>query len=294
MQEGLAKWLESAWRDGRDAVSPFSAALVRDAIARKQLVTFEEMNPSFAKLPTQERAALAYAQVVMAVEYMVKTRGPGALEKMTGLLGEGRSPEDAVAATMGEPFRHFLQDWNRYMASRPLPRGGEHELRRLRFKDDPAQGGAYAEWAELPDDESRGFARLGEIFRARGRWSAARVEYGKAYARAGARVPILSGQYALAAAMSGQKVEAERVLGESLALNPDYPALNVQLARLLADRGQHQEARDHLLAANRQDPFDPEIHAGLAKVLQALGDPGGSSREARFTRILTGKESPSR
>jgi Flp pilus assembly protein TadD len=180
------------------------------------------------------------------------------------------------------------------MAARPLPRGGEHELRKLRFKDDPAQGGTYAEWAELPDDESRGFARLGEIFRARGRWSAARVEYGKAYAKVGARVPILSGQYALAATMSGQKVEAEKVLGEALAWNPDYPALNLQLARLLSDRGQQREARDHLYAANRQDPFDPEIHAGLAKVLEAVGDPGGASREARFARILTGKEEPSR
>jgi tetratricopeptide (TPR) repeat protein len=294
LQEGLAKWLEAAWRDRREALTPFSAALVRDAIARKQLVTFDEMNPSFAKLPTQERAALAYAQVVLAVEYMVKQRGPTALGQLTGFLAEGRSSEDAVAATMGLPFRRFLSDWNKYMAGRPLPRGGDHELTKLRFKDDPGQSGAFAEWAELPDEDSKGFARLGEIFRARGRWAAARVEYGKAYAKVGARIPILSGQYALAATMSGRKAEAEKVLTEALAWDPDYPALNLQLARLLVDRGQSKEARDHLLAANRQDPFDPEIHAGLAKVLETLGDPGGSSREARFARILTGKEGPSR
>ena len=45
--------------------------------------------------------------------------------------------------------------------------------------------------------------------------------------------------------------------------------------------------RDHLLLANRQDPFDPEIHAGLSKALAALGDPGGASREERFARILS-------
>ncbi len=36
----------------------------------------------------------------------------------------------------------------------------------------------------------------------------------------------------------------------------------------------------------RQDPFDPEIHAGLARALEALGDRGGASREERFARIL--------
>jgi tetratricopeptide (TPR) repeat protein len=290
LQEGLAKWFEGAWRGGADALTPSSAALVRDAVARDRLVTFQEMHPSLAKLPSQERAALAYAQTVLAVEYLVKQKGAGALARVTGLLGEGKATEEAVALTLGVSFDRFLREWRGYMAARPLPRGGDHELRRLRFKDDPQRDGSWSEWEEIPDEQARGFARLGEIFRARGRWSAARVEYGKAYGRVGARVPILAGQYALAAAMSGAKAEAERVLGEALSWDPDYPALNVQMAHLLVDRGELARARDRLLAANRQDPFDPEIHAGLARVLEPLGDPGGASREARFAEILTGKE----
>jgi tetratricopeptide (TPR) repeat protein len=290
LQEGLAKWFEAAWRGGTDALTPSSAALVKDAVARDRLVTFQEMHPSLAKLPSQERAALAYAQTVLAMEYLVKQKGAGALARVTGLLGEGKPVEEAVAQTLGIPFDRFLREWRRYMAARPLPRGGDHELRKLRFKDDPGQGGSWSEWAEIPDEQARGFARLGEIFRARGRWSAARIEFGKAYDRVGARVPILSGQYALAAAMSGQKARAEKVLGEALSWSPDYPSLNLQLARLLLERGELASAREHLLAANRQDPFDPEIHAALAKVLEGLGDPGGASREARFAGILAGKE----
>ncbi|MGC3999884.1 MAG: tetratricopeptide repeat protein [Anaeromyxobacter sp.] len=290
LQEGLAKWFEAAWRGGTDALTPFSAALVKDAVASRSLVTFQEMHPSLAKLPSQERAALAYAQVVLAMEHLVQARGPQALGRLTGEIGEGKPVETAVADAAGVPFDRFLADWRKHMATRPLPRGGDHELRRLRFKDDPKQAGG--EWSEIGDQEAQGWARLGEIFRARGRWGAARQEYAKAYQKVGARIPILSGQYALAASMSGAKPEAEKVLGEALAWNPDYPALNLQLARLLLDRGQLQQARDHLLAANRQDPFDPEIHAGLSKVLEALGDPGGASREARFARILTGQETP--
>jgi tetratricopeptide (TPR) repeat protein len=298
MQEGLAKWFEQGWRGRHDPVTPFSAALVRDAVARKNLVTFEEMHPSLAKLPTQERAALAYAEVSMAIEWLVKQKGPGVLPRVTGLLGEGRSTEEAVSQAAGVPFKRFLDDWNRYMAQRPLPRGTDRELKRLggeladRFKDDPKKGTQFAEWSEIPDEDSRGFARLGEIFRARSRWAAARLEYAKAYEKVGARIPILSGRYALAALMSGDKAGAEKILSEALAWNPDYPALNVQMGRLLLDRGQLQAARDHLLAANRQDPFDSEIHAGLAKILGALDDPGGAERETRFAKILMGQETP--
>ena len=286
LQEGLAKWFEDDWRGGGEPLSPVSAALVKDAVQKGTLVTFDEMHPSLAKLPSQERAALAYAEVVLAVEKMVQLAGPAVLGKVLDLEARGKDAKDAVATALGMPFDSFLETWKRHMVARPLPKGGDHELRKLRFKDDPKQGGAWAEWAEIPDEKARGFARLGEVMRARGRWSAARVEYGKAFERVGARVPILSDQYALAALQTGADDVAAKVLAEALSWNPDHPALHVHLARLLVKRQDWKAARDHLLLANRQDPFDPEIHAGLAKALAALGDPGGASREERFGRIL--------
>jgi tetratricopeptide (TPR) repeat protein len=286
LQEGLAKWFEAAWRGGDEPVSPVSAALVKDAVQKNALVTFDEMHPSLAKLPSQERAALAYAEVVLAVERMVQQAGPAVLAKVLDLNAQGKDAREAVASALGVPFERFLEDWKRHMTSRPLPKGGDHELRRLRFRDDPKHAGEWSEWAEIADERARGFARLGEILRSRGRWTAARVEYGKAYERVGARVSILSDQYALAALQSGADEVAERVLGEAIAWNPDSAALHVHLARILAKRQDWARAREHLLLANRQDPFDPEIHAGLAKALAAVGDPGGASREERFARIL--------
>jgi uncharacterized protein HemY len=286
LQEGLAKWFEDDWRGGTEPLSPVAAALVKEAVQKGTLVTFDEMHPSIAKLPSQERAALAYAEVVLAVEKMVLQAGPAVLVKVLDLAAQGQDAKDAVAAALGVPFERFLDEWKRHMAVRPLPRGGDHELRKLRFRDDPKQAGTWAEWAEIADDKARGFARLGEMMRARGRWSAARVEYRKAFDRVGARVPILSDQYALAALQTGADDVAERVLAEAISWNPDHPGLHVHLARLLVKRQDWTAARDHLLLANRQDPFDPEIHAGLSKALAALGDTGGASREERFARIL--------
>jgi hypothetical protein len=286
LQEGLAKWFEAAWRGGQDPLSPFSAALVKDAVQKGNLVTFEEMHPSLAKLPSQERAALAYAEVVLAVEKMVQQGGAATLPRVLDLLASGKDAKEAVATALGVPFDRFMESWKRHMIERPLPRGGEHELKRLRFRDDPKHGGAWSEWEEIQDDQARGFARVGDLMRARGRWAAARIELGKAYDRVGGRVPILADQYALAAIQSGQDGLAEKVLGDAIVWNPEYPALHVHLARLLVRRQDWQGVRDHLLAANRRDPFDPEIHAGLARALTALGDPTSASREERFGRIL--------
>lgn len=286
LQEGLAKWFEDDWRSGRSPLSPVEAAMVRNAVERGKLVTFDEMHPSLAKLPSQEKAALAYAEVVLAIERIVERAGPQALSRILDVVAAGKDTGAAVAGVLGVPFDRFLADWKQHMASRPLPRGGDLHLRRLRFRDDPRQRDGWVEWMEIPDEKARGHARLGELLRGRGRFGAARVEYRKAYDRVGARVPILADQYALAAMMSGAEDVAEKVLAEAISWNPDYAALHVHLARLLVKRQDWASAKEHLLAANRQDPFDPEIHAGLARALAALGDPGGASREERFAKIL--------
>jgi tetratricopeptide (TPR) repeat protein len=293
LQEGVARWYETRWRaQAGDSITPYTAALVRRALEQNGLVTFEQMHPSMAKLPSQELAALAYAEVVLMVELSVQRAGPGVVTRVLDLVGAGTPADTALAQALGIPWAEVQAAWRRHMATRPLPRGGAQALSRLRFKDDPKQAGAWAEWAELPDQASRDHARLGELFRERGRWTPARIEYRKAIDLAGVRVGILASQYAVAAVRTGQKAEAEKVLQEAIGWNPDHALLRVQLARLLLERKEPAAARPHLVAANRQDPFDPEIHAGLALVAEAQGDAGAASRERRFAEILKGQGHP--
>jgi tetratricopeptide (TPR) repeat protein len=289
LHEGLAKWEETRWRGpAGEALSPFSAALLRDAARRGKLISFAEMHPSMAKLPSQEAAALAFAEVAVAVEYLHRRGGDALLNRILDLVAGGAGAEEAVARALSVPFESFLADWRRYLAARPLPEGGETELRRMRFAGDPKHGGTHSEWAEIPDEPARGHARLGEIFRERGRWEAARTEYGKAVKRVGARHPVLADKFALASMMAGRDAEAEAALSEALARHPGYAALNVHLGRLYLKRREWPRAREALLRANRTDPFDPEIHAGLFRAYEALGDGASASRERRFAEILSG------
>jgi Tfp pilus assembly protein PilF len=289
LHEGIAKWWESRWRGaGGLDFSPSSAALVRRAVESGSLISFERMHPSMAKLPTQEQAALAYAEVVLAVELLVQRGGPATVARVLDLIAGGASADAAVAGALRTSWPAFQAAWRQHLASRPLPRGGASALRVLRFRDDPRQAGPWAEWAELPDQQARNHARLGQLMRERGRWAAARLEYQKAIDRAGPKVAILANQFAVAAIRSGQKARAERVLVEAVGWNPDSAALRVQLARLMLERREFAAARVHLVEAGRRDPFDPEIHAGLAACAEAQGDPGGASRERRFAEILAG------
>jgi Flp pilus assembly protein TadD len=124
--------------------------------------------------------------------------------------------------------------------------------------------------------------------RERGKLEAARVEYGKAMKLVGARVPVLTGRFAGVAMRTGREAEAEQALAEALDSHPDYPALHIGLGRLYVRKKAWDPAREHFLLANRIDPFDPEIHAGLALAYEGLGDAGSASREKRFAQLLAG------
>ncbi|HEX8908892.1 MAG TPA: tetratricopeptide repeat protein, partial [Anaeromyxobacteraceae bacterium] len=269
LHEGLAKFSESRWRGKGGELSASSAGLLRDALRRNQLVTFEQMHPSMAKLPSQEAAATAFAEVELAVQYLEEKGGQPLMNRILDHVADGVPAERAVAQGLGVSYEAFLADWKRFMASRPLPEGAQHVAEKLRFKGDPKHGGAHSEWSEIPDERARSFARLGEIFRERGRWAAARTEYGKAVARVGKGVAVLSDKFALAAMMSGHDDEAQGALVEALRRHPQYAALHLHLARLQVKRKAWPQARDQLLLANAQDPFDPEIHDGLATVHEA-------------------------
>lgn len=290
LHEGIARWYESRWRGpGGDILSPWSAAMLRDAAKNGKLVTFAEMHPSMAKLPSQEAAALAFAEVAVAVETMRERGGPAAIRRVLEGVARGDSAEEAVSSALGVPFATFEKEWRHRMLTRPLPAGGEQHMKKLRFQGDP---GPYSEWSEIADEKARGHARLGEIFRERGRWEPARQEYAKAAKRGGAGSPTLAGRYALAALMTGHAGEAERVLAEALRAHPDASTLHVQMGRVRLKREDWAGARESFLLANRTDPFDPEIHAGLARAAEALSDASTASREKRFAAILTGAPHP--
>src|SRR5207253_4092882 len=189
-----AKFLETRWRGPPGlAVDEMSLALLQDAARRNKLIPFARMHPSIAMLPTQEQAALAFAEVEAAMRLLYQRGGQAALTELVSAMASGMTDEQAVAQAYGKSFREFEADWRAEVAKPVRPRGRPLSAKKLVFKED-AKGNTEPPEIVRPhepemDAEGRRATRLGEIFYARRRWAAAAKEYGRARSRLSQEVP---------------------------------------------------------------------------------------------------------
>ena len=123
LQEAIAKYLDSRWRDGSDRfrLSIRQQGLLAEAIARDELVTFEQMHPSLAMLPSAEMASLAYAQLATLMQYCFERAGEKLLLKTLPAIRKGKDPRDALAAAVGAgSFARLEEDWRAWIAAKQL------------------------------------------------------------------------------------------------------------------------------------------------------------------------------
>ncbi len=291
LQEGLAKFLETRWRgEPGAAVDQLSLTLLHKAARSNSLIPFAKMHPSIAKLPTQEAAALAFAEVEAAMRMLYERGGQTALTELVAAMGHGFTDEQAVAQAYGKSFPQFEADWRKDVAKTRAPSGVARakEVKKLVFKEDAkgraakggdAPGGDSAEQGAISDADAKKSYRLGEIMLARRRFTAAAAEYGKARAKIKDTVPALSRRFALACLQINRLDDALSALVGATATDPTDEAAQALLARVYAQRKEWQKARAALDAGIAVDPFDPDLHATYVQVAAGLGDEALKKRE---------------
>ena len=301
LQEGLAKFLETRWRGAPGlAVDEMSLVLLHKAAKENKLISFAAMHPSIAKLPTQEAAALAFAEVEAAIRMLYLHGGQQALTDLVAAMGAGARDEKAVSLAYGKSFAQFEKDWRDSLkevrkeppaqapgAARPL------ERKALVFKEDAK--GAAKNGGEMPgerpvDPEAKRSVRLGEIFYARRRWAAAAQEYGKARSRMSREIPQIARRYAFAQVQLGHLGEAEAALASAAQRDPQDEAVQALYAHVLQKRGQPQKAKAALDAGIAVDPFDPELHDVYVRVAKDLNDQALTSREENALAVALGRK----
>ncbi len=307
IHEGLAKFLESRWRGAPgQALSPSSAGLLAAALKENKLIPFERMHPSMALLPSQEDAALAFAEVFTAVEYLHQKGGNALLVKLIDELKGGQNYDAAVAKAVGVSFPKFQQEWMAYLGKREFPKETVAlSVEHLKFKDDDAraqlaekaknkdekaerEAARFGDFLEIADPEGRKLAHLGELLRLRNRPAAAAEEFAKSFARVGNRSPALSNRYAQALIKLGQFEEAEKLLTASLKPYPGYARTFQNLGEVYLARKRPAEAERAFLEVVGIDPFDPLPHSALAQIYQQRGDEARKEREVDALKILGG------
>ena len=302
LQEGLAKFLETRWRGPPGlAVDEMSLTLLQDAARKKQLIPFARMHPSIAMLPTQEQAALAFAEVEAAMRLLYQRGGQQALTELVSAMAAGMTDEQAVAQAYGKSFREFEADWRAEVGkprAKAVSQKNVHPLtaKKLVFKED-AKGKtepgeiAPAREPEL-DAEGKRAARLGEIFYARRRWGPAAKEYARARARMTQEVPMISRRYAFSEARLGHWPQAEEALRSAVERDPEDEAAQVLYGAVLKELKKFDKAKIALDNGIAVDPFDPELHRIYLEVAVAMKDAPLEAREKKAYELATGRGAP--
>ena len=281
LQEGMAKLLETRWRESsQQPLSPGVAKLLHDALARDELVTLEQMHPSIAMLPSQELAALAYAEAETMLGLLEEMRGPAAMTRLMDEVAAGVDAKLAFSRAWGDDFEAFFATWKATMSRRTAGAGAAAaSVSRLAFRDgdeaasdelrdDPSLRGDV--FSHLAGGQARQFARLGVLLTLRGHLEAAVIEYEKARRsdRRVARDPKLArrlGELYLELGRADEALELLILAGKDEPENANIAAAEARARRLTGDAAGARVALDRAL---RQNPFIPGIHCDLAELAE--------------------------
>jgi tetratricopeptide (TPR) repeat protein len=282
--EGLAKFEESRWKSamGRD-LSPVQKHLLAQAIKTNSFITFEEMHPSIAKLKSREEAALAFAEVLSSIQYLVDRRGYPLLNDILLRIKEGKGVEEAVEAGLALPFEDFQREWHSYLRGLGLSEIPGLQVMATKINE---PGKKEDSPMEIEAEETRRFTMLGDILREENRTDAAVLEYEKAYQHAGLGSPQVMNKLANSYLSGGHLGEAERLLNETRGFYPDYVSTYVTMGELYRRKGESQKAIGSYLEASHINPFNPLVHQRLAVLQKEVGQEGEAVASLKRLAVL--------
>jgi tetratricopeptide (TPR) repeat protein len=281
LQEGIARFEQTRWRRPPEVVlSSTEQALLTAGLRKGRLITFDEMHPSMAKLPSQEAAQLAYAEVYTLVGWMEQKVGYKGIRDALAEQRDGKSARRAVADAMSLTWADVDKDWRTHLK---VGDGKARAGKGIQF----GKGGTDSENVGIEGvaPRARKHARLGGMLRARGMLDAAATEYEKAIAAAGgatgdrlaAEQPFVAGKLSRTLVELG-KYDRAIELATPLAAADDHDAsAAVTLGIARAARHEWPLAITAYEQALRVSPFDPQTRCGLAEAYSQVHD----SRAAR-------------
>ncbi|TPV92274.1 MAG: hypothetical protein B7733_26515 [Myxococcales bacterium FL481] len=270
LQEGLAKLFETRWRAAvPQPLDPPRAALLHRALVNDDLVTLDEMQPSIAMLPSQERATLAYVEVETMLGMLLEERGEVGLTTLIDRVTDGERAEDALGVAWGTDFDDFYQRWKERMTRATADsEGGDVET--LRFSEDGDDGVDPSllgdVFSHLGGGKARQHARLGVLLTLRDHKAAAAEQYEKARQASAkaARDPKLARRLGELWLELGQAHRAAPLLDVAAKHDPRNANLAEAQARAALMTGQEDAARDPADRAVQKNPFIPMLHCDLA------------------------------
>lgn len=282
LHEGIAKFEQTRWRKGPDAtLSPTDESLLARALESGRLISFDDMHPSMAKLPSAQAAALAFAEVFTMVGFVHATAGYGGLRRAIDLQRSGKSARRAMAEVMGTRWSKLERAWRRHLSRLDLEsHAGAASRARARIHFRKGGGSSDAENVgvdAVASARARKHARLGGLLRARGMSEAAALQYEKALA-ADPEDAFVAAKLSRAYLEVGRHEKAAALAAPLVKIDENDAAAATTLGLAHQAAGDSEKAARAFELALRVSPFDPAVRCGLADAYEAIED-GRAKRE---------------
>lgn len=294
LNEGIAKYYETRWRVNEpDYLVPVYRNSLSRAARDRSWVEFQKMHQGMPNLESREQVVLAFAEVSLAADYLLRYHGRQRLIEFLERLGRTNREEgnfEAVEKSWDKLFREFfgtdqqeLQSLLRdYLEKKNLEETPGIPLERFKLKE---EGREVDELEEYVGVGTREYIRLGDIYRQRGRLDVALIEYEKGL-RGEPNNQVILNKMGRTYLALGKFVEAEESFKKSIEVNPNYGPTYTELANLYLSQQRLELARENYLQSNQINPFDPLIHKYMGLIHYELGEETKAKREWTITRKL--------
>jgi tetratricopeptide (TPR) repeat protein len=269
LQEGIARFEQTRWRRPPEvSLNATEEALLTAGLKKGRLITFDEMHPSMAKLPSQDAAALAYAEVYTLVGWMHEQIGYKGLRDALAAQKDGKSARRAVSEALNKAWTAVDTEWRAHLKTSADAKARPGKP--IKFH----KGGVDSEnvGLEKVNARARKYARLAGMLRARGMPEAAAVEYEKALA-AGGNDPFVASKLARTLVELGRHDRAIELATPLVAADDQDAVAAVTLGIARAARHEWPQAVSAYEQALRVSPFDPQTRCGLAEAYAQTKDP---------------------
>lgn len=296
MQEGVAKFFEARWE--RDDVNPLDPGLeTAMALALREggeLLTVDQMMPSFAALPTAALARQAYAQTTTMIEFISQNHGESVVNRIVKNLGQDGDLDRVMREEVGADFDDFEAAWRDWITTQDYDVHGEKNAAKGVSLLDSDQTDEKIEELKEIDGVARKHARLGDLLLERNRYGAALRQYQK--------IPRENGRYdrqVLLRLMTchnamGNSQDVVRLIDNNIPNLDQDTTMLVRKAQALIGMEERAQARGLLERSIRINPFYPTIYKLLLtlelteeeqeiyrKSLDLLTNPGAATGKDR-------------
>ena len=287
LHEGIAKFQEIRWRSSpmRHLAPPQEDLLAR-SLESGQLITFDEMHPSMAKLPSQDAASLAFAEVHLVVDFLYKKGGYPQLRTLLTNLKSGLEMDMALMEAYGLDLSGVWDEWLVAMKAEGFKRYPGLIQRSLQFKRPGDEGEPEAEYDSIEEKEVKDWAHLGELLRARGRHYAALREYKKAEGKGGDGHLVVQNGIAESLLELNQPIDIPSTLQRVRDYYPTYLTTHMNLGRAFIALQEPERAILAFEEAVGINPFHPLPHKALYQLYKQTGHREKARRSQEALKLL--------